>query len=215
MTGEEHRRAPRATVDVEARLHLDGHAAAQGIIQDLSFLGSLFVPEHPVDVAPNGQGQLRFALPTAVSWLEPHIEVRRITSYSRPSGQAAQAIAFEFSGLTHEQERAIAAGCHDWASLRAKRYTLSARCFVESNGPEPHFARYGRLTSGSRTDVELSLPAHFEIGHGSAVRLKVAASTVTGKIEVVSAERSSTDVQVRLDGWGRDFFLHEARRQSM
>lgn len=202
-------------VDVEARLHLNGHGSCQGIIQDLSFLGSLFVPEHPIQVEPNGQGQLRFALPTAVSWLEPHIEVRRITSYTRPGGQDAQAIAFEFSGLTHEQERAIAAGCHDWDSLRTKRYPLSARCFVESHGQAPHFARYGRLTSGSRSQVMLSLMAGFEIERGAPVRLKIGVSTAAGKVEHASAERNSTELQVRLEGWGRDFFLHEARRQSM
>lgn len=215
MSGEEHRRAPRTVVDVEARLHLTGHRPCDGIIKDLSFLGSLFVPENPVHVEPDGQGQLRFALPTALSWLEPHIAVRRITAYTRPGGQQSQAIAFEFSGLTHEQERAIAAGCHEWDTLRTKRYTLSARCFLENQGGQPHFARYGRLTGGTRGQVQLSLPSGVEIGPGSAVRLKIGSATATGLVEGATTERAGTELLVRLEGWGRDFFLHEARRQSM
>jgi hypothetical protein len=215
MSWEEHRRAPRTVVDVEARLHLAGQAPCQGVIQDLSFLGSLFVPEHPLPVQPDGQGQLRFALPTAVSWLEPHIEVRRITTYTRPNGQQAQAIAFEFSGLSQEQERAIAAGCHEWDSHRSKRYPLSARCFVESDSLQPHFARYGRLIAGSRTQVRISLPAGMEIERGMALRLKVGGSSVSGGVEQASSERAATELEVRLEGWGRDFFLHEARRAAI
>jgi hypothetical protein len=181
----------------------------------LSFLGSLFVPEHSVQIAPDGRGHLRFALPTAISWIEPHIQVRRITSYSRPNGQQAQAVGFEFSGLTHEQERAIAAGCMEWGSHRTKRYPLSARCFVESHGEQEHFSRYGRLVNGSRSQILLSLPEGLDIARGAMLRLKVGMSSVSGTVEHASSERSSTELDVRLEGWGRDFFLHEARRQSM
>ncbi|HLY67534.1 MAG TPA: PilZ domain-containing protein [Chloroflexota bacterium] len=212
---EEQRRAPRTIVDVEARLQLDRQPACQGIIQDLSFLGSLFVPELPVQVQPDSAGQLTFALPTAVSWLQPRIAVRRITSYTRPGGSQAQGIAFEFSGLSTEEERAIAAGCLEWTDHRVRTYPLAARCFVEANAPTGHFSRYGRLTSGSRGQLRLSVPTAVSLAADDPVHLKLSTTAVTGNLQTSTPERDGTELLIRVEGWGRDFFLHEARRQSM
>lgn len=214
-SGEDQRRAPRTLVDVEAELHLHGHPVCHGIMQDLSILGSLFMPEKALRAEPNAQGRLRFAMPTAVSWIEPRIQVRRVSSFPRATGEEVQTIGFEFSGLDSQQERAIAAGCMEWPTHRVRDYSLAARCFVQGMGAQRHFSRFGRVVGGTRNHIRLSLASSGELARQSEVRVKVTATSVAGEIEDVRQERSGVEVLVRLTGWGRDFFLHEARRESL
>ncbi|GEM_PF-2740587 len=211
----EHRRAQRTIVDVEAELHLRGLASCRGIIQDLSTVGSLFVPEHPLDVRQGLTGTLRFGLPNFVNWIEPSIEVRRVTTYERVGGEQAQAVGFEFSGLDASEERAIAAGCLEWQSHRMRDYRLAARCYVQGLGPFEKFSRYGQLTAGSRRQLYLNVLHPAGLEEGAAIRLKVGASHVAAEVERMETSGDAANVVLRMMGWGRDFFLHEARRESI
>ncbi|MBV9120845.1 MAG: PilZ domain-containing protein [Chloroflexi bacterium] len=208
---EEQRRAPRTSVDVEAELRLGGQVY-HGVIQDLSFCGSLFIPEQRLQVAQGERGRFRFALPTALSWIEPHIEVRRVTNFPMVGRRDGQAVAFEFSGLTLEHERAIAAGCLEWSSHRQREYSLAASCSVQGLGANADFKRLGRAVSGSRDLVRISLPAEADLPRGAMVQLRVSNTSVEASVQSTEQERQGSVVQARLTGWGRDFFLHEARR---
>ena len=215
MSWEEQRRAPRTSVDVEAALRL-GHTSCQGVIVDLSTVGSLFRPEQPLEVRLGVTGHMRFALPTSLSWLEPRIEVKRSTAYTRPNGEEAQAIGFEFSGLRDEEQRAIAAGCLEWDAHRTREYPLAARCYLQGEGDLQTFSRYGRLIRGSRNQLHVSLARGVDVPVGGALRLKLGNLWVSGEVRDVQPSSSSMELVVRLtDSWGRDFFLHEARREVL
>src|SRR5690348_4565809 len=107
MAFVEKRRAPRTTVNVEARLSIPGQGACHGVILNLSFAGNLFLPGRPVEIPPGGGAHMLFALPSSRSWLEPLVQVRRATDLRLANGQLAQAIGFEFLGLSMEEEWAI------------------------------------------------------------------------------------------------------------
>jgi hypothetical protein len=213
--GPDLRRAPRTVVDVEAEFHLSGLRTYLGVIRDLSHLGCLFVPEAPIEASLGSRGTLRFALPTTPDWLEPNIAVRRIESFTRSSGGAGQGIGMEFSGISAEQQEAIVAGCREWDSHRMRQYELSARCFVQSEGGMTHYARFGQLLGGTRSYLHLTLPVGSSISRGMGLRLKMARTWIAGRVETISEGPAEMDVSLRIEGWGRDFFLHEARRQSI
>ena len=159
---------------------------------------------------------MRFAMPGSRSWLEPLIQVRRATDLARPDGKLAQAIGFEFLGLSEQEERAIGTGCVEWEQHRTRDYPLSARCYVKGTGDFQHFSRYGRLTAGSRERLDVSLHAGTEVPLGTQLRLRVGSVWVSGLVEHAGASDRHAEVVLRLnDEWGRDFLLHEARRQSL
>ena len=212
---EEHRRAPRTVVDVEAVLHLSGLRSTSGVIRDLAHLGCLFVPEKPLRVEAGDRGSLRFALPTTDDWLEPNVEVRRLTTFTRLGGGEGQGIGMEFGGLKTEQEQAISAGCEEWDSHRMRQYDLAARCYVQSEGGSTHYARFGQLLGGTRSFLRLSLPAGPGVTRGTRLRLKMARTWVAGEVEQTTPAGAKLEALIRIEGWGRDFFLHEARRQSL
>lgn len=212
MSWTEQRRAPRTTVDVEARLSIPGQGACQGVILNLSFAGNLFLPERSLDIPAGGGAHMRFAMPSSRSWLEPLVQVRRAADFILPSGQPAQAIGFEFLGLSHEEERAIGTGCVEWEAHRQREYPLSARCYLKGLDVFRHFSRYGRLTSASHDVARVSV-AETRLPLGTRLRLKVDTVWVSGKVEEAKAEGDQSRLLLRLEPeWGRDFFLHEARR---
>jgi PilZ domain-containing protein len=212
---EEQRRAPRTVVDVEALLHLNGLRSFPGVIHDMAYLGCLFVPDKPLVVAPGDRGSMRFAMPMVDQWLAPTVEVRRLTSFTRLGGDVGQGIGLEFSGLKQQEEQAITAGCQQWDSYRTRRYELTARCYVESEGGSTHYARFGELRGGTRNYLRLNLPAGAGLARGIRLRLKMARTWVAGEVEQTTVKSTDMEVLVRIEGWGRDFFLHEARRQSL
>jgi hypothetical protein len=208
------RRAPRTNVDIEAELHLAGQLAVRGVIQDLSIKGSLFVPESTVRGQPGVRGRMRFAVPTTTNWVEPSVELRRLTASFRATGDAAQAIGFEFAPLPGDLERAVASACLGWTSDRMREYTLATDVFVQGLNEYRHYSRFGKLLGGSRNRVRLTVPESGEITPFAPVRLKVTDTSVMGEVEELRQEHGSVQLIVRLSGWGRDFFLHEARRLS-
>lgn len=212
---EEQRRAPRTVVDVEALLHLNGLRSFPGVIHDLAYLGCLFVPEKPLTVCAGDRGSLRFALPVADPWLEPNVEVRRLTTFNRLGGDVGQGIGMEFSGLKAADEHAITTGCQEWDGYRTRQYELAARCYVESEGGSTHYARFGKLLGGTRNYLRLNLPSAAGLTRGIRLRLKMARTWVAGEVEQTAVNGAGLEVLVRIEGWGRDFFLHEARRQSL
>src|SRR5437867_2815281 len=212
--GEEQRRAPRTVVDVESELHLSGLRTYQGVVRDMSYLGALFVPENPLQAEIGGRGSLQFALPTYLEWLQPSIQIRRTSSYLRPGSGEIVAYGMEFFGLTPEQEQAITTGCQQWDSHRMRQYELSARCFVQSEGGLTAYARFGQLLGGTRSYLRLSLPSGPNVVNGIGLRLKIARTWIGGEVERVTEREADMEVLLRIDGWGRDFFLHEARQQS-
>jgi len=212
---EEHRRASRTVVDVEGLLHLNGLPSFPGVIHDLAHLGCLFVPEKPLRVAAGDRGRLRFALPTTEEWLEPNVQVRRLTTFTRLGGDEGQGIGMEFGGLKADEEQVIEAGCQEWDSHRMRQYDLGARCYVQSEGGSTHYARFGTLLGGTRSYLRLSLPAGPGIARGIGLRLKMARTSVSGEVEQTTLTGANIEVLVRIEGWGRDFFLHEVRRQSL
>lgn len=209
----EHRRAPRTTVDVEARLSIPGQGACQGIIVNLSFTGNLFLPERPLEIPPGGGAHMLFTMPSSRAWLEPLVQVRRAADLTLPSGQVAQAIGFEFLGLSMEEERAIGSGCVEWADHTRREYPLSARCYLRGLGSLPHFSRYGRLISGGRDRLRVNLAAPLRLDAGAQLEVKVHSAAMTATVE---ASPDAHQLELRLGReWGRDFLLHEARRQSL
>lgn len=210
---EEQRRAPRTLVDVEARLLLAGQTIL-GFIQDLSPLGSQFVPDKPIRADAGDSGEMRFALPQAERWLEPRVEARRTTMFTRAAGDQAQSIGFQFAGLRPEDEGAIASGCREWATHRVRQYALSSRCFVQGEGRLATFSRFGTLTSCSRSYARMLLPTDANLPPGTRLRLKMASSAVTSEIEQANVGHDGLEVLLRLDGWGRDFFLYEVLKES-
>jgi hypothetical protein len=212
---EEQRRAPRTVVDVEALLHLNGLRSFPGVIRDLAHLGCLFVPEKPLRLGAGDRGTLRFALPTTEQWLEPNVEVRRLTTFKRMGGDEGQGIGMEFGGLKDDEEQAISDGCRQWDQHRMRQYELGARCYVQSEGGSTHYARFGQLLGGTRSYLRLSLPAGPGVARGIRLRLKMARTWVAGEVEQTTLSGPDMEVLVRIEGWGRDFFLHEARRQSL
>ena len=213
-SGADQRRAPRTNVDIEAELHLAGQLAVRGVMQDLSIMGSLFVPESAVRGQPGMRGRMRFAVPTVASWVEPSVEIRRLTTSFRATGDAAQAIGFEFSDLPGQMERAVASACLGWTTDRMRDYNLMADVFVQGLNEYRHYSRFGKLVSGSRNRVRLTVSESGELKPFAPVRLKVTNTSVVGEIEEVRPEYGSVQLIVRLSGWGRDFFLHESRHHS-
>jgi hypothetical protein len=211
---EEHRRAPRTVVDVEALLRLSGLRTCPGIIQDLSYLGALFVPGKTLHLEPGSLGHLRFALPTAAHWLEPKVEIKRTTTFARSGGEPGQAFGMQFSGLTRHDEDAISAGCQDWNSYRVEQYEFAARCYAQSDGAA-HYARFGQLVGGTRTYLRLSLPTGPGLERGMALKLRIGRTWLASEVEKTNPDGPNNEVLLRIAGWGRDFFLHEARRHSM
>lgn len=211
---EEQRRAPRTVVDVEALLHLNGLRSFPGVIHDMAYLGCLFVPDKPLTVAASDRGSMRFAMPMVDQWLVPNVEVRRVTTFTRLGGDVGQGLGLEFSGLKQHEEQAISAGCEQWDRYRTHRYDLTARCYVESEGGSTHYARFGELRGGTRNYLRVTLPAGAGVSRGIRLRLKMARTWVAGEVEQTTPKSTEMEVLVRIEGWGRDFFLHEARRQS-
>jgi hypothetical protein len=213
--GEEHRRAPRTVVDVEALLHLSGLRTCPGVIRDLSYVGAMFVPDSPIKVDEGSRGSLRFALPNTDDWLEPSISVRRITTFSRTGGQTGQGIGLEFPGLKLEDRHTIESGCHDWDGHRMRQYTLAARVYVQSEGGLTHYARFGQVTGGTRSYLRLNLPNGPGLARGIWLKLKMSRTWIRGEVERLTEDGATMEVLLRIEGWGRDFFLHEARRQTL
>ena len=210
----ENRRASRAIVDVDAELKLPS-GTFQGTIHDLSFLGSLFLTDELEAVPMGTSGRVRFVLPTSASWFEPAIEVRRSTTFPRPRGLSAQAIGFQFSGLEPNEERAIALACLQWDSYSSRQFPLAAQCFVQGQDVIQNLSRFARLTSGSRQVLQLRFPGPVPLEPRNLVRLRVGRASVGGRVSEVYKDRFGTDVTLRVEGWGGDFFLHEARREAV
>ena len=186
------------------------------MILNLSFTGNLFLPEHPLDVPIGGGGHMRFAMPGSRSWLEPLIQMRRVAALARSTGELAQAIGFEFLGLSSEEERAIGMGCAEWEEHRMREYPLSARCYLKGEGDFQHFSRHARLTAGGRDRLRVSLHAGTDVPVGTWLRVKVGDVWVRGQVVDAGASQRHSELVLRLgDEWGRDFLLHEARRQSL
>lgn len=194
-------------------MQMDGQVC-RGVIQDLSFMGSLFAPERPLFVKPGARGRMRFSVPTSSAWIEPNIELRRITTIPRATGESAQAIGFQFNGLSAVHERAIATACLDWTRHRLQDYALNVDCLVQGMDEHRHYSRYGRINGGSRTRARVSVASAGELKALAKVRLKVNQTPVEGRIDDVRTERNGFELTVSLTGWGRDFFLHEARHAS-
>ncbi len=194
-------------------LNLHGLRNCEGVIRDLAYIGSLFVPRQPIAAREGQRGTLRFPLPTSSDWLEPQVEIRRFTTFTRAGGEPGQGIGLEFAGLTAAQEKAIAEGCQQWDGQRMRQYELSARVYVQGEGGLTHYTRFGRLIAGTRTYLRLRLPSGPGLARGIHLRLKLARSWVSGEVEQLSQQAGEIEVLLRLEGWGRDFFLHEARRQ--
>lgn len=213
--GEEHRRAPRTVVDVEALLHLSGLRTSPGVIRDLSSVGAMFVPDSPLTIDDGSRGSLRFALPNTSDWLEPSILVRRITTFQRTGGETGQGIGLEFSGLRAEDRQAIETGCQEWDGHRMRQYSLSARVYVQSEGGLTHYSRFGQLIGGTRSYVRLSLPNGPGVSRGIWLKLKMSRTWIRGEVERITPGDLTMEVLLRIEGWGRDFFLHEARRQTV
>ena len=209
--GAEQRRAPRTLVDVEARLQMNGQTVL-GFIQDLSPLGALFVPEKPIRADTNNTGHMRFHIPPATRWLEPNVEARRTTTFTRANGEQAKSIGLQFSGLRHPEEEAIAEGCREWGTHRTRQYPLQARCYVQGEGRLADFMRFGTVTTLSRSYARILLPTGYDFPRGSRLILKAGASAVPAEIEQATATGDGADVLLRLDGWGRDFFMFEIRK---
>jgi len=196
-------------------LHLSGLRTCPGVIRDLSYLGALFVPESPLKIEQNSRGSLRFALSNTPDWLEPGIVVRRITTFNRIGGETGQGIGVEFSGLRAEDQQAIDEGCREWDQHRMRQYTLAARVYVQSEGGLTHYARFGQLIGGTRSYLRVSLPAGPGVARGIWLKLKMSRTWITGEVERITEDGANMEVLLRIEGWGRDFFLHEARRQSL
>jgi len=199
-------------------MRLKDHPTCRGIILNLSFMGSLFLSlaEKPFKVKNGTMGVMRFAMPTSLQWLEPRIVVKRATTIPRPNGETAQAFGFEFAGMTDEEQRAIITGCEDWADHAARIYPLAARCHVESLTATKHFKRYGRIVAGGRDAMRIRLHAGLVIPSGIRVRLVAETAYVSGTIRQVVPSPQATELVVDLDpDWGRDFFLHDVRRQAL
>jgi hypothetical protein len=214
----EQRRAPRTQVDVEARMRLKDQSTVRGIIVNLSFMGSLFLSlaERPMKVKNGTMGVMRFAMPTSLQWLEPRIIVKRATMVPLGEGNSAQAFGFEFAGVTEEEQRAIATGCEDWAEHIARIYPLAARCQVESITATKNFKRYGRIVAGGRDVMRIRLQGSMAIDSGIRVRLLAETAYVGGTVRQVVPSPQATELVVDLDpDWGRDFFLHDVRRQAL
>ena len=196
-------------------MQLSGLQTSPGVIRDLSSVGALFVPDTPVQVDSGTRGSLRFGLPTSADWLEPSITIRRFTTFIRTGGLEGQALGLEFSGLRPDEEETIVRGCAEWDSHRMRQYTLAARCFAQTEGSLTAYARFGQLIGGTRSYLRVSLPAAAGLSRGARLQLKIARTWVKGEVEQThELERGDLEVLLRMDGWGRDFFLHEARRQS-
>ncbi len=212
--GPELRRAERYVVDVEAELLLRGLRASPGVIRDMSHLGVLFVPDQPPRAEIGSRGSLRFALPTWPHWLQPSVQIRRTTSYTRPGGGEVQAFGMEFFGLSPQEVQAVTEGAQAWDSHRMRQYELSARCFVQSEGGLTHYARFGQLLGGTRNYLRLSLPPGGNVSQGTGLRLKISRTWLSAEVERITERPSDMEMLLRIQGWGRDFFLHEARNQA-
>ena len=180
---------------------------------NLSFTGNLFLPERALEIPPGGGAHMLFTMPSSRAWLEPLVQVRRAADFTLPNGQVAQAIGFEFLGLSAEEERAIGMGCLEWAEHTRREYPLSARCYLRGLGSVPHFSRYGRLVSGGRERLRVSLAAPLRLTAGAQLEVKVDSAAMTATVEPLT---NPHQLELRLSReWGRDFLLHEARRQSL
>jgi hypothetical protein len=128
----------------------------------------------------------------------------------------AQAFGFEFLALTEEEERAIASGGEDWVEHVSRVYPVAARCYVESHSPTRHFKRQGRIILASREEMRVRLQAGLRVPLGLRVRLIAETTYIDGTIVELAPSATWTEMQVELDrDWGRDFFLHDVRRQAL
>ncbi len=213
MNWLEHRRAPRAPVDIEARLHLGHKPIRRGLILNVSAVGCLFLPQLPIDAQIGARGQLRFAVPTLLSWLQPRVEIRRATLFNRSDGQPAQGLGLEFSGLTYAEQKAINDTISRWDELRKKQYRLAARCFLQGEDDLRSLDQQGQVVAASRRRLRVTTSPDTVLLRGSSLRLRVGAVWVRGTVAKVEQARGTTTLTLVLtEEWGRDFFLHEARR---
>ncbi len=210
----EHRAAPRTIVDIDAELVVP-IGVITGTIHDLSFLGSLFMTEELSPVEAGTSGSLNFVLPTSAERFSPRIDVRRTTTFPRPGGKSAQAIGFAFSGLQPNEERAIALACMEWNSVSLREFPLAVQCFVQGQYEVQNFSRFGRLSRGSREQVCIHFDKDTPLQRRHLVRLKVGQVAVMARVTSTTETRIGWDVTAQIDGWGRDFFLHEARRGAV
>jgi hypothetical protein len=216
QNAEERRRSPRTAVDVEAQMRLRGFASTQGVILDLSPVGNLFLPEQPLDVKPRTVGYMRFAMPTALMWLEPRIVVRRIAKVLSPEGEERQAIAFEFRDLKPVEEQAIESGCADWTEHLTRVYPLAARVELTTLVGVRQVMRVGRIVNGGREAIRVRLRPGTALPVGSRLGLRGANYGIHGYLTHMRRSPTDTEVLIQLtDEWGRDFFLHDARRQTL
>ncbi|MDE3074464.1 MAG: PilZ domain-containing protein [Chloroflexota bacterium] len=217
MKSYEQRRAPRTVVDIDAELHA-ATRVCRGTIHDLSFLGSLFIaedvddPEDSPELQPAVLGKLHFVLPTSPLAFSPSVRLRRTTTFPRPLGKVGVAVAFEFSELQAAEERAIALACYEWESYGSREFPLAAQCFVQGRDEVQNFSRFARLVSGSRDVLRFGFPKPVPLKAGHAVSLKLGQRIVAARIRSVDVGRLGIGVTARTEGWGRDFFLHAARR---
>ncbi len=219
MDAEEKRRAPRVAVDVEARMRLKDQSTCRGIILDLSLTGNLFLNEQEIGqrLRPGLVGVMRFPMPNSLSWLEPKVILKRNVKIPLANGSEGQGFGFEFMSLTDEEERAIASGIELWSEHTTRVYPLAARCHVESHSPTRHFKRQGRIIAGSRDSMRVRLQAGLRVPLGLRVRLIAETTYHDGTIVELTPSPTWTELQVELDpqDWGRDFFLHDVRRQAL
>lgn len=198
-------------------MRLKDHPTCRGTIVELSLTGNLFVVGEEFGRVKSGTiGRMRFALPTSLEWLEPLVVVKRASSVPLSGDVSAQAFDFEFKDLTEQDERTVVAGCEDWAEHRTRTYPLAARCIVEGLAGTRQFKRPGRLVSGSRERMHVRMQAGFRAPSGLKIRLVCETTYISATVLEVVPAPTGTDLVVALDtDWGRDFFLHDARRQAL
>lgn len=199
-------------------MRLKDQATHKGLIVNLSSTGNLFVSyEDKIKVKAGTVGRMRFSMPTSLIWLEPRIVVKRSTTFPRPTGgEPCQAFGFEFVNLNEEEERAMVAGSEDWAEHVRRTYPLAARCQIESLSATRQFKRAARIVAGSRSEMVVRVHAGMRVPTGVRVRLIGQTAYINGTIMQVMPSPTWTEMLVALDQeWGRDFFLHDLRRQAL
>jgi hypothetical protein len=211
----EKRRAFRTETDIDAELVVPYKPAVKGVIADLSFMGCLFCPTQDVKVEPGTAGRLRFPLLPVDSVLESYCTVRNVRP--NPTSPDVPALGFQFEGVDQLEEETLVQACSRWANERSREYHVLTTCRLDFHDGGDVTGHPGVLVEVSRADAKLRWKTSAPFDHllGSELTLRLPQSQVEARI--VTCSRQGALVEAALDlahGWGRDFFVHEARRGS-